>query len=576
MQKARLSNDGRIILKIGGLRFQENIALIKSIPGRTYDGKTKEWAIPYTEENVLLLNKEAFNLTPDLAKDILEPPLDGWKDEPFPNLQLVEPYALRRYQLDALRYIKWHGYRGVWGLPMGSGKTLISLALIKTIEDSLPALVMSPAPVKSTFLKDHKKFFGNTTEIEILKGDMSIDQCTEKKIYVVNYELLSRAIETVQKPYIDAKGRKQVRDVCLPSRQFRRFLRSGFRTIIADEVHRLKNNETKVYYAWKTLASHARYVIGMTGTPILSRPSELLSYWKVMKPYTWQTDEDFFIRHCEPRQIYLGKSRRITKYDGASNLLELNRKLYNNGMLFFDKKTILPDLPDEPIRTVVPIDLDNFQAYLDEKDAVLDLIAENPSLGLTVFERLKQASVKHKMNQVYSFLRNLAENEDKIVVFAEHQETIRLLHEEFPNSVVFNGTITSARKEKNKQKFIEDDKIQFIFGNTTSMGTGVDGLQESGACTLVFIEFPWTPGEIDQAEARLWRDGFNGEKGIISYYLVGEGTIEDELIERLDTKKSVTEAVNKGREAEEEELLVYLKEKYRKEAEARKKERSAV
>lgn len=570
MKKARLK-DNRIYLKIGGDGFELNKLFIKAIPGRKYHAELTEWSIPYTDTNVQMINEAQFDLSADLAVDVAEEVDEAWRQMPTPPIPMINGKHLYPFQEDTLKFVSYHGNRAVLALPMGLGKTIIALSFLKMLPDSLPALVICPSPVKGGFLRDYEKFFGNSDDVVILSGMDSLAKYKREKIYVINYEILSRGV-------IKKKIKKGKRTVPHqePSEELLRFIKTGFRAVVADECHRLKNEESNAYYAYNLLMLKAEYGLGLSGTPILSRPSEIWAYWNILKPGVFVTKQAFLNRYCEPQQLHIGGGRRIMTYNGATNLLELNRKLRNNGMIVFNKTEVLKDLPDEPIKTVVPIELDSYQRYLDVKTKVLEEISENKKHALTLFETLKQASVKQKMNHVYDYLDTMLESENKIVVFAEHQKVIEELHKRYKNSVVFNGTITAKKKEENRQKFIEDPEINFIFGNTQSLGVGVDGLQKSGACTIVFLEFPWNPADIDQAIARLWRDGFKGEKGINVYFFVGQGTIEEELIERLDVKKGVTQAVIAGEDVEDKDLLTSLMEKYLEEARELKRTKSTT
>jgi SWI/SNF-related matrix-associated actin-dependent regulator of chromatin subfamily A-like protein 1 len=565
MKKAWLE-DKKIKIKIGGEDFHDNLDIVKSLHGREYDPATKIWTALYSSANIDTLYENQFDLSSDLAMNVVEDVSGDWEDQEVVLPEFANGYNLYPFQAESLKYLKAHKNRGVLGLPMGSGKTLVSLSFIKSTEDSLPALVICPSPVKRGFLNDYKKFFGNTDDIEILYGMDSLAKYKKQKIYVINYEILSRSIETRKVEYRNSYGSMSKRVVRKPSHALERFATTGFQTIIADECHRLKNEDSNAFHAFRFLSDNAKYVVGMSGTPVLSHPYELWSYWNVIKPRVFQSKRFFLSRYCEPRTIHVGGGRRITLYDGAANLMELNHTLRNNGMLIMDKKEILQDLPDEPTKTVIPLELENYSEYVKEKNAVLDEISQNRKLALTLFEKLKQAAVKLKMKYIFSYIDDLLEIEKKVVVFAVHQKVIEQIHKKYKNSVIFNGTISEKQKNDNKEQFINDPDTNLIIGNIQSMGTGVDGLQKSGASTILFVELPWNPSELDQARDRLWRDGFVGSKGINVYYLVGQGTIEEQIVARLDSKKSVVEATIKGTDVEEEDLLSFLMQQYIDEA----------
>ena len=71
------------------------------------------------------------------------------------------------------------------------------------------------------------------------------------------------------------------------------------------------------------------------------------------------------------------------------------------------------------------------------------------------------------------------------------------------------------------------------------MGMGVDGLQH-GASNLAFLEFGWTPGEHEQAAARLHRQG--QDNAVTAYYLMAADTLDEKLAMLLDCKSTVTSA----------------------------------
>jgi len=560
MRRAWIDND-KIRLKFGGSTFQADLELVKSIAGRFFDVKKKEWTVPDTKDNRETLFLAKFDIDADIAIDFVEEIDETWKSIEVDFPQLEDRYDLYPFQKDTLRYLSAHNNRAVIGLPPGAGKTLVSEAFIEMTPNSLPALIICPSPVKVNFKNDYKKFFGKTN-IEILEGSDSLAKYKKKQIYVINYELLSRAVDTKTVTYKDRSGRVQRRKHKVLNKNIERFIATGFNTVIVDEVHRIKNEESNAFFAFKHIIENTENVIGMSGTPILSRPSEIWSYWNQIKPKVWPTKQLFLNRYCEPKQIFIGRGRKITTYNGATNMYELNRKLRNNGMIVMDKETILPDLPPRPIRTVVPIEMDDYDEYLELRDLIIEQIYENPSLILTKFEKLKQAAVKYKFKHMIEYIDGMLEVHEKLVVFADHQKIVEKLHKHYKDSAMFNGTLTAKQKEVQKQRFMDDPKCRVIIGNTQSMGTGVDGLQKSGATAIAFVEFPWNPSDLEQAEGRLWRDGFSSEKGISVHYLVGAGTIEEEIIERLDQKQTVVDGVIRGEAVNSETLLTVLRDKY--------------
>jgi SWI/SNF-related matrix-associated actin-dependent regulator 1 of chromatin subfamily A len=73
---------------------------------------------------------------------------------------------------------------------------------------------------------------------------------------------------------------------------------------------------------------------------------------------------------------------------------------------------------------------------------------------------------------------------------------------------------------------------------------------------VAFLELPWTPGELVQAEDRCHRIGQKNTVNV--YYLLAEGTIEEKIAESLDDKRKVLDAVLDGKVTEETSLLSTL------------------
>jgi SWI/SNF-related matrix-associated actin-dependent regulator 1 of chromatin subfamily A len=82
----------------------------------------------------------------------------------------------------------------------------------------------------------------------------------------------------------------------------------------------------------------------------------------------------------------------------------------------------------------------------------------------------------------------------------------------------------------------------------------------TAASSVAFLELPWTPGELKQAEDRCHRIGQKNTVNI--YYLLADETIEVAIAELLDEKRKVLEAVLDGKDVEEGTLLNDLMKKY--------------
>ena len=96
-----------------------------------------------------------------------------------------------------------------------------------------------------------------------------------------------------------------------------------------------------------------------------------------------------------------------------------------------------------------------------------------------------------------------------------------------------------------------------MFGNIQALGTGTDGLQE--VCSdLWIVDLPERPGDIDQVIGRVDRSG--AKRNIDVNFILSNQTIDLLLWESIESKRIVTNAVNRGIEGKVidfNEMIIY-------------------
>jgi SWI/SNF-related matrix-associated actin-dependent regulator 1 of chromatin subfamily A len=99
--------------------------------------------------------------------------------------------------------------------------------------------------------------------------------------------------------------------------------------------------------------------------------------------------------------------------------------------------------------------------------------------------------------------------------------------------------------ELNKKKFQElgVDKAPVIVLSMQAAKTG-HTLTASENC--LFVELPWTPADVDQTYSRLHRLGQKGS--VTATYLLAAGTIDEDIYDLIDKKRSVVDAAVEGGE----------------------------
>ena len=167
--------------------------------------------------------------------------------------------------------------------------------------------------------------------------------------------------------------------------------------------------------------------------------------------------------------------------------------------------------------------------------------AENLSeLRKIAFEELAAARLdiaRQKLPVVLDFLRDLLEEEEKVVLFAHHREIISAVAAAVSESVELKGGMTDSQKDAAVRAFQEGSARLFV-GQITAAGTGIT---LTAARTVLFAELDWVPGNVIQAEDRCHRIGQQLPVRVI--HLVAGGSVDARMVHALVEKQENFERV---------------------------------
>lgn len=396
----------------------------------------------------------------------------------------------------------------------GVGKT--GQALL-AIEKSWKVLIVCPATVKGQWQTAIREWCGLPSDIIKTSSD-SIDKY-QSNILIVNYDLI-------------------IRDKLLT-----KLLRKRFDVIIYDEAHKLKSltaKRTKVALNKTQLRTRSERIWFLTGTPVKNRPIDIFPILKSCAPEIlgkYQSYLFFAYRYCA---AYQGPFGLVT--NGASNIDELSAKL-NAFMLRREKRDVLTELPPRSVTlTKFEYSEDVKQIIQDEVEKTMEIAGDrDPSrflLGEQV--RIRKAVAQYKLPNAISYIKDLLEDEEKIVVFYYHKhvlaEMLKAL-KDYP-SVFVDGGVDSKKRPGIVNQFIKDDKLKLFFGQMEACGEGIDGLQHATS-HCVFVEPSWSHTDMEQCIGRLERSG--QKNNITIHILVIKDTIEDHMLdivkEKLETDR---------------------------------------
>jgi SWI/SNF-related matrix-associated actin-dependent regulator 1 of chromatin subfamily A len=340
-------------------------------------------------------------------------------------------------------------------------------------------------------------------------------------------------------------------------------------SVIADEAHFSKNRKARRSIACKDIMrSHGVKVrLGLTGSPmpngditellavldILGRLGDIGGWTRARGRYgVWE--HNGFGWTCK----------------GVQNEDELNSILKRGAMVRRRKQDVIEEMPDK-VRTVLKVDIDDRKGYDAAKEDVVAWVrkeverlrAEYRGKGvpaadldrrvasamraeaLVRFGVLRRLSAMGKMKQAVGWVVERAVAEP-VLVFVHHKEVGRtleaLVRTEGTSVVRIDGGVTGRAREAAKADFVSG-RARVLVASIEATGTGLDGLQKASSCAM-FLELPWSPGKMEQAEGRVWRVG--QARGVQVYCIIGRDTIDEYILRRVGEKQDRVDAIVDG------------------------------
>lgn len=505
---------------------------IKQISGSKYNGSTKTWTVPASNQPEL----EKFARQAQFFTDVIwGQPQQTEEDTVYsiPEMEKltvdhklkIQPYP---YQLEGIAQgLKLKRFLN--GDDPGLGKTMQSIATIN-LANAFPCLVICPSSLKINWEREWNKF--TDKKAMVLTNSVRDTwpffwQTGMNQIFIVNYESLKKYF--VQK--IRTSNKLTLKDI-----EFKQTI-NLFKSVIIDESHRCKSTATQQSKFTKGICSGKEYIILLSGTPVINKPKDLVSQLGIMDQMPALGGyKNFVSRYCSGQKE-------------ASNLKELNYRLWQNCFFRREKSKVLTDLPDK-VRQVLNVDITNRKEYTDaEKDLIQYLIkykdATDEKLEAAIrgqvmvqISILRNISARGKIKEVIEFVKDFIENDQKIILFVHLKEVAEALLTAFPKAVTVTGSNSQQEKQTSVDKFQNDPNTKIIICSIKAAGVG---LTLTASSNVAFVEFPWTYADCVQCEDRAHRIG--QKDSVTCYYFLGKETIDERVYQIINEKKGIANAV---------------------------------
>ncbi len=230
-----------------------------------------EWAAGYLAKRAELLDLKAGSVVYDLDTRLWSKQKEGssWLYSVGRGLLADEPRTGKTIQvLTALRALVEHG------------------------ADTLPALAVVPNSVKDTWAGEAAKW-APQLRVVVIGGtpkERAAQYTTEADLYIVNWEHIRTNSRLAGYGSIELKPKEM---------ELGPLNLVGFKTVIADEAHRMADPKSKQTRAMWWLMWQARYRWAMTGTPVVNLPADLWSIMHGLAPEEYPPGRSKWIeRYC--------------------------------------------------------------------------------------------------------------------------------------------------------------------------------------------------------------------------------------------------------------------------------------
>ncbi|XP_011314127.1 SWI/SNF-related matrix-associated actin-dependent regulator of chromatin subfamily A-like protein 1 [Fopius arisanus] len=491
------------------------VEFFKTIPTKSYDQKTKHWNFHINDYSSLINGmKSQFTGHIDVSgipnfilqtfKSNLEKKSD-LKEVDLSKIDNVLISKLMPFQRDGILFgIEKRG-RCMIADEMGLGKTIQALGIAHYFRENWPLLIVTPTSVRNQWSDAICEFLPSIPYQHIFRYSSGKDRLDKEKITIVSYDLLSRNIQA--------------------------FEQKAFGFVIFDESHTLKSHKTERTKAAQRIASTARHVLLLTGTPALSRPIEIFSQICLVKP-NWLKIHDYGVRYCEAKKGQFGWD-----YQGVCNTSELQLLLKASFLIRRLKSEVLTQLPEKQ-RQVIMLDPELIKEGTKEMKKMAESLQANTLKGFEKHSELLRyysESSKQRLTAVGNYVRDLIDKKEKFIIFAHHQCVLDKISEVLDKNgiryVRIDGkTLPDARKQSVDEFQVSENCLAAVLSITAANS----GITLTAASLVVFAELYWNPAELTQAEARVHRIGQRNY--VVIQYLIAKGTVDDIIWPLLQTK----------------------------------------
>jgi len=575
---------GEHILISADWRYKE---LCKSLPGASWSASEQVWRVPLSWTTCLALRS---TFRSDLE---IKPTLGAWaanqletRITPANNLRELETYegddVLFPHQRAGVAFLAT-AKRALLADEPGLGKTAQAIRALKELNDRgeevFPILIVCPNTLKNNWAREFARWWPDVTT-QVIKGSAvqrkkQFEQPAQ--VFIINWESLrshSRlspygSISLTRCRACGGQDEKISENRCeVHLRELNNF---KFKAVVADEIHRSKDPKSKQSRALWSASGNAEIRFALTGTPIANNVVDLWSILHWISPKDWPSKTKWIDRMVD---VMLNAFGGMMVLGVKPQMQDEFYKSVNPYMRRMLKKVVLPNLP--PVlkeRRDVEMSTKQKKAYEQMRDLMISELESGDTLAapsvLTQTIRLLQFASSYatiatnevtgepravldapscKIDALMDDIENGDFGDDSVAVSAVSKQLINLLSAELTKKKISHGLITGDQDEDERQKAIDDFQSGAIKWILFTAQAGGVGITLTAARRLIMLQRPWSLVDYKQVLDRVHRIGSEIHDSIVITDYVTEGTIEERVIQVLETKADNFEQIVKDKD----------------------------
>lgn len=522
------------------------------------------------EENFNLFSKQAYEIrnnncnTDDFA-DFIEKVKKNLKARKLYELQLLSAYHLA-FSQNACNF----------SVP-GAGKTSIvygAYSYLKSLNKSNPkyierVLIIGPLSSFGPWENEYEECFGRKVESKRLSGSVS-------KQEKLNYLYSSEPAELTLISYQAISG--IIEDLIL-------FMKKHKIMLVLDEAHKIKNTEGGVTASSVlNIGKYSKSRVVLTGTPAPNGYEDLINLFQFLWPskqiirfHKYQLKEmsdnpkdsrvEKLINDISPYYVRikksdLGLSEAINNPPIEIKMKASQRKIYDfiekNYMEYFKDKDITesasgvlvkarlirlmqattnPNLLASPIDKYFSEQGINNNTYIDDSEIINEIL------------NYKKMEVPAKFQAVLKIVKDLLENEKKVIIWAVFVQNMhdlkeflesngihsKLLYGDVPVETDDKSGLIETREKIIKEFHDTNSSFKVIIANPFAVS---ESISLHKACqNAIYLERTFNASQFIQSKDRIHRYGLDKKNKVNYFFILSQDSIDLTIHERLEFKE---------------------------------------